>query len=89
MKYWSSIMLIVLALVLGGFGILFGQIGLDVTAVLVALLAVAIFLWSSLRLSLRLRSPSQRRYDPSSLRSDEEQDAMLENVIFRPRDDKE
>ncbi len=87
MRYWPGIMIMIIALILGGFGILFGQFGLDVAAVLVALLAVGIFLWSSLHLSLRLRSPGQRRYDVSSPRSDKEQAAMLGDVIFQPGDD--
>ncbi|MBA2678838.1 MAG: hypothetical protein H0U76_10660 [Ktedonobacteraceae bacterium] len=89
MRYWPGIMIMIIALVLGGFGILFGQFGLDVVAVLVALLAVGVFLWSSLHLSLWLRSPRQRKYDIPDPRSDEEQAAMLGDVIFLPRDDAE
>lgn len=87
MKYWPSIIIMIIALVLGGFGILFGQFGVDVAAVLVALLAVGVFLWSSLHLSLQLRSPRQRRYDVSNTRSDEEQAAALGDVIFQSRND--
>ncbi len=87
MKYLFSIVLILLALVLGGFGLLFGQLGLDVAAVLIALLAIGIFLWSFLHLSLHLRSPGQRRYDTRSPRSDEEQAALLGDVIFKSRHD--
>ncbi len=87
MRYWPGIIIMIIALVLGGLGILFGQFDLDVAAVLVALLAVGIFLWSSLHLSLRLRSSSQRRYDVPRPRSDKEQAAKLGDVIFQPGDD--
>lgn len=87
MKYRLSIVLIVIALVLGGLGIFFKQVDLDVAGVLVALLAVGIFLWSALHLSLRLRGPGQRQYENPGPRSDKEQAAMLGDIIFRSRDD--
>ena len=87
MKSWFGIMLILFALVLGGFGILFKQLGLDIASLLVALSGIGIFLWVSLHLSLRLRSPGQMRYDTRSPRSDEEQAALLGDVIFKSRND--
>ena len=87
MKYWLSLLLILIAIALVGLGVFFKQVDLDIAGVLVAVVAVGIFLWSSLHLSLRLRSPRQRRYDISNPRSDEEQAAALRNVIFQPKND--
>lgn len=87
MKYLFGIVLVLIALVLGGCGLLFGQLGLDVASVLVALLAISVFMWSFLHISLHLRPASQGRSTARGPRSDEEQSAMLGEVIFQSRDD--
>ncbi len=87
MRYLSSVVLILIALALGVSGILFKQFDLDVAAIVVALVAIVVFFWSSLHLSLRLRPSGQRRYDTPVPRSDEEQATALGDVIFRSKND--
>ena len=87
MRYLFGVVLVLIALVLGGLGFLFGQLGLDVASVLVALLAIGVFLWSFLHISLHLRPVGRGQYTARGPRSDEEQAAMLGDVIFQSRDD--
>ncbi len=80
MRY--GVIIFLLALLLGGLGILLGQTGFEIASIFVALIAVCVFLWASLRLSMRLRPPafSEQGRTPENV----SQPDSLDEVIFAP-----
>jgi hypothetical protein len=86
MKYLLSLILFVLALVLSVFGIMFRQIDLDIAGIFFLLLAIGVFLYSSLHLSLWIR-PRGQRGSGAGPRSDKEQNRLLGQAIFRDEDE--
>ena len=86
MNYLCSLLLFVVALVLGVLGIAFRLIDLDIVALICLVLAAILFLYSSLHLSLRIRPRSQRGSGDAP-RNDREQSRLLGLAIFRRKDD--
>lgn len=86
MKYLLSLILFVIALALGAFGTMFGQVNFDIAGIFFLLLALAAFLYSSLHLSLWIR-PRGRRGSGAGPRSDKEQARLLGETIFRDEDE--
>lgn len=63
MKLWMWLSALAVAVIVGTAGFYLHQQSLEITGFVVLLLAIGIFLWSSLQLSLRVRPPTRQAED--------------------------